>query len=120
MNIAMGYGLAVYVDRHFGTLVFALPNLGRLRQANLAASASPTKVESGVPAASTAKPSAPQTAAVVAPPFDSGATPKDATVEAAAVDEGNVLAGIEEFRSQLAKMNASEPNSESAVAGATG
>lgn len=116
----MGYGLAIYVDRHFGTLLFALPNLGRLRQAKLAAQASPTKVESAVPVANTGKPRPRQIAAVVASPASNGATLKDATAGATEEDVENIRVGNEEFRSQVAKAKTSELNAGSAVAGVAG
>jgi hypothetical protein len=106
-NIALGYGLAVYVNQNFGKLIFALPKKQKAK--------APAIVDS------------PETVAAVATPSSQPAVKLDTvghTVSAVAnsdspateisasepVDEENVLAGIEEFRSQLAKMSeASEP-----------
>lgn len=107
-NIALGYGLAVYVQKQFGTM---MPTC-RLRSkkceapavaeavAEVAAVQSPpvsetnkvktTKAPEAKPAANSTPPSASSAEEV------NGLPP---------VDEENVLAGIEEFRSQLAKMN---------------
>lgn len=109
-NIAIGYGLAVYIDRQFGTLI---PQRGRGKDSvpaePEALTVPPAPVVSVKQAATTkqSEPATPTPAAVPAEPT-AGLPP---------VDEENVLAGIEEFRSQLAKMNVtSEESAEGAAA----
>jgi hypothetical protein len=145
-NIALGYGLAVYMDRHFGTLLFV--RRAKSQKPARAAEAAP-KVTSAV------EPPIPPTAApktivkeevaastTVGEKTDSATTDSETTVSETTdnqttesetadtvtaalksredleagptagavkepVDEENVLAGIEQFRSQLAKMSGS-------------
>jgi hypothetical protein len=107
-NIAMGYGLAVYFHQHFGT---AVPSCGPLRKKKAVAPSAPAMasemptvtpavVEEMIEAevAEIEKSEPIEIGAPVAPAEEIGGLPP--------VDEENVLAGIEEFRSQLAKMNA--------------
>ncbi len=111
-NIALGYGLAVYVNRNFGTLILALPKKQK---------ATPVvKVKSSETVAAVATPSSQPTAqldstpeqvvdvaASQSVPEEHDVTPATEIAAIEPVDEENVLAGIEEFRSQLAKMSAS-------------
>jgi hypothetical protein len=117
-NIALGYGLALYVHKHFGTLTYQ-----RKPKAIAAATSQPSApaaVVAAVPVAAVSvaenAPAAPPTPAPVvaetpAPPAPSEITAEAESIvteipgESAPVDEENVLAGIEEFRSQLAKMS---------------
>jgi hypothetical protein len=122
-NIALGYGLALYVHKHFGTLTYQ-----RKPKAIAAATSQPSApaaVVAAVPVAAVPvaavsvaenAPAAPPTPAPVvaetpAPPAPSEITAEAESIvteipgESAPVDEENVLAGIEEFRSQLAKMS---------------
>jgi hypothetical protein len=119
-NIALGYGLAIYVQRQFGTLK---PSCGPLRSKMSEATAVPesvvevTKVQSPV-VADINKANAPKKQE--AKPAETRATPSGGLAEEASglpsMDEENVLAGIEEFRSQLAKMNVSvDENAEAAT-----
>lgn len=117
-NIALGYGLAVYVNQKFGTLVFALP---KKRKAKPHSSAELSEADAEVAPVSTQPISRPaatpeQQASAAAPPSlaaESSVSPVTAIAASAdisasePVDEQNVLAGIEEFRSQLAKMSVS-------------
>jgi cytoskeletal protein RodZ len=122
-NIALGYGLAVYVNKNFGTLIFTR---SKKQKAPLQA-----VVESPETTAEVAKASSRPTAQIestlehetsvsATPSIPIGNSETPVTEIAASdvskisasepVDEENVLAGIEEFRSQLAKMSeASEP-----------
>jgi hypothetical protein len=115
-NIALGYGLAVYVNKHYGTLMF--------RRDQSADKAQATDQVGPVAAQVVAEPKALSHDAVSAILEQAIAEPQDMVSESSPatsgetaatepVDEENVLAGIQEFRSQLAKMNA--PADESAV-----
>lgn len=120
-NIAIGYGLAVYVQKNFGMLIY------RRRAKAVAEVAAPlaappavvTETAPAVAAVAPPEPVAPPmpepvVAEAPAPPFPPAPAEETAAAEVAAVevkaepdtvDEENVLAGIEEFRSQLAKMS---------------
>jgi hypothetical protein len=116
-NLAMGYGLAVYVNRHFGTPALGRPALGRPKSAAPPASQIPVAAED-LPTVSraTVEEMIDSEVAESADPepieIGGASTPEVASNEP--VDEENVLAGIEEFRSQLAKMNASTADPEEA------
>lgn len=115
-NIAMGYGLAVYFHQHFGT---AFPSCGPLRKKKVAepkaapaVAEAPTVVDelAGAEVSETPESEAVEIGVPTTDPVEEiGGLPP--------VDEENVLAGIEEFRSQLAKMNvtADEETAESEV-----
>ncbi|MDZ4656736.1 MAG: hypothetical protein SH868_04060 [Bythopirellula sp.] len=92
-NIALGYGLAIYVNRHFGTLLLSRSKSPAAAQQKTAEPPPVEKLAEDLPTL------APTAVSVIA---EQAAT-KPAASEP--VDEENVLAGIEEFRSQLAKMN---------------
>lgn len=115
-NIALGYGLAVYVNKHYGTLMFRRDRVAAKTQAagQVAPVAAQVVVE---PIARSHDAVSAILKQEIAEPQGMGSESSTATsVETAAtepVDEENVLAGIQEFRSQLAKMNA--PADESAV-----
>jgi hypothetical protein len=110
-NIAMGYGLAIYLNRHYGMLVPTRRKMTSPTTAPTAVAEMPTvssavvneMIEAEIDEAE--EPESVEIGGASSPALDEeiGAAP--------AVDEENVLAGIEEFRSQLAKMNsaASEP-----------
>jgi hypothetical protein len=108
-NIALGYGLAVYVNKHYGTLVFrrdreAAKALGAGQVATIAA-----QVVAEPPALSHSAVSSILEQAIAEPQGIGSENSPATSGETAAmepVDEENVLAGIQEFRSQLAKMNA--------------
>ncbi len=93
-NIALGYGLAIYVNRHYGTLLLSRSKLA------IASQEKPADLQSVVQLAEELPTLAPTFVDVIA----EQAVTKPIMSEP--VDEENVLAGIEEFRAQLAKMNA--------------
>ena len=102
-NIAMGYGLAVYVNRHFGTPEIRPP---RLTLARLSVSGTalmsitgkgPTEIAPRLEASD-------GNDSATGPAEDNLEDTPDPT-PLGTVDEEKVLAGIEEFRSQLAKIN---------------
>ncbi len=104
-NIALGYGLAIYVNRHFGTLLLSRSKSPAAAQQKIADSPSIVQLAEELPtSAPTTMSTTLDQGAVEAQP---GAVKAPAAESAASepVDEENVLAGIEEFRSQLAKMN---------------
>jgi hypothetical protein len=130
-NIAIGYGLAVYVQKNFGTLIYRR-RAKAVAEVAASAAAPPVMVAAAPVVAAPVTEKAPEIAAVsppepVAPPVpepviaEAPAPPDSPAVveetaeaetpavevqaEADTVDEENVLAGIEEFRSQLAKMS---------------
>jgi hypothetical protein len=117
-NIALGYGLAIYVHKHFGTLMYrrkpkaVAAAISQVTSAGEVATAavSPTG-EAPAPVASSAPAAGPVVAEAAAPPAQAEVAAKAETAavevqaESDTVDEENVLAGIEEFRSQLAKMS---------------
>lgn len=110
-NIALGYGLAVYVNRHFGTLIFTRPkNRKAIPQAVVefpetiaAVAAPPSQPTAHIESAPEPQMSVSATQGIQAKSSESPVTEIAASEQ---VDEENVLAGIEEFRSQLAKMGA--------------
>jgi hypothetical protein len=107
-NIALGYGLAIYVERHFGKLVWHRAKTLPRSESNLtdtlpvvtkaveAATTSATPVSMETPA----DPTLANSEAVEVMATSNGEATASETV-----DEENVLAGIEEFRSQLAKIS---------------
>lgn len=103
-NIALGYGLAVYVNRNFGTLKFAFPK--KQKSTPIAVVESSQTVEAvGTPAiqpAAKLESKTEQSMSVAA-----SESPATEIAASEPVDEENVLAGIEEFRSQLAKISES-------------
>jgi hypothetical protein len=124
-NITLGYGLAVYIQRQFGTPLPAGISWRRKKAEAISPveAVAPT-VGAQVPVASeaiptqtakpqSAKPSETKAAEVNPAPQMSTPTaiPAEETSALPPVDEENVLAGIEEFRSQLAKMNVSAKES---------
>lgn len=86
-NIAMGYALAVYINRNFGTFT-----VNRGGDASIVVVNTSTSTVVDVP-----------------PAMAGSSEVAQAAVESASepIDEENVLAGIEAFRSQLAKMSGS-------------
>jgi hypothetical protein len=117
-NIVIGYALAVYVQKHFGTLMYRRG--AKAVAAAISQVTTPGEVAQGVPSLSGEAPASvpppapvPVAAEAAAPsaPIEDAAKAETAAVEPQAesdtVDEENVLAGIEEFRSQLAKMSES-------------
>ncbi len=103
-NIALGYGLAVYVNRNFGTLKLALPKKQKSTPA-AAVESSETVAAVATPAiqpAAKLKSTTEQSLSVAA-----SGSPVAEIAPSEPVDEENVLAGIEEFRSQLAKISES-------------
>jgi hypothetical protein len=115
-NIALGYGLAVYVNKHYGTLMFRRDQAADKAQATgqVGPVAAQVVVESTALSHDAVSPILEQ--AIAEPQdMDSESSPATSceTATTEPVDEENVLAGIQEFRSQLAKMNA--PADESAV-----
>lgn len=120
-NIALGYGLAVYVQKNFGTLIYrrrakAVAEVAATVETPAVAVAAASVAERAPtpePAPVAAPAPQPVVAEVTAAPVPSEVaevtTEAEAAVEVKAesdtVDEENVLAGIEEFRSQLAKMS---------------
>jgi hypothetical protein len=119
-NIAIGYGLAVYVQKNFGTLIYrrrvkAVVEVAAPAVAGVAAVPVAETAPAAAPPAPVAPPAPePVIAEAPAPPAPPAVVEETAEAEAAAVevkaeadtvDEENVLAGIEEFRSQLAKMS---------------
>jgi hypothetical protein len=118
-NIALGYGLAVYVQRQFGTALptgvswrhkktEVLPTVETVTQAAVAPSASVSEpTPSQTPKPRQANPTeikSAETKSTEKAPTPT-AIPAEETSGLPPVDEENVLAGIEEFRSQLAKMH---------------
>lgn len=92
-NIALGYGLAIYVNRHYGTLLLSRASSSAALQQKVADHPSVVQLTEELPTLA---------------PTNVSAILDQASAKTAAcgqVDEENLLAGIEEFRSQLAKMN---------------
>jgi hypothetical protein len=115
-NIALGYGLAVYVNKHYGTLMFRRDQAADKAQAASQVAPVATQVVAEPTTLSRdAVSTIPEKAIAELQGMDSESSPATSGETAATepVDEENVLAGIQEFRSQLAKMNA--PADESAV-----
>jgi hypothetical protein len=129
-NIAIGYGLAVYVQKNFGTLIYrrrakavaenamhvaapvAAPPAGVTETAPAPTAVAPPEpvappVSDPVVAEAPASPAPP---AVVEETVETVAPAVEVKAESDTVDEENVLAGIEEFRSQLAKMSENTAN----------
>jgi type IV secretory pathway VirB10-like protein len=115
-NIALGYGLAVYVQKHFGTLMYrrkpkAVAAAISQVTAPGAVAAAPVSLSGEAPAPVAPPAPAPVVVEAAAPPAPTEVIAKAETAavevqaESDTVDEENVLAGIEEFRSQLAKMS---------------
>jgi hypothetical protein len=116
-NIALGYGLAIYIHRHYGTLVVTR---SRPPQSEVSAPIGKSEVEdiadevvelanemhATIEPAPVLEAAAKQVVPIEAP-AETGEP-----VKASAVDEENVLAGIEEFRSQLAKMSSTDASTE--------
>jgi hypothetical protein len=121
-NIAIGYGLAVYVHKHFGTLMYRRGAKAVAEVASPVAAPAVIVTETApAPDAAATPTAAPVTESVVAEapappaPQEITAEAEPETAESDTVDEENVLAGIEEFRSQLAKMSESSETAEQFV-----
>jgi hypothetical protein len=114
-NIAIGYALAVYVQKHFGTLIYQRGVKAVAEVTAPVAVAAVSQSEKAPAPVATPTPAAPVTEPVVAeapaPTVQAEVTAEaviaavEVQAESDTVDEENVLAGIEEFRSQLAKMS---------------
>jgi hypothetical protein len=112
-NIAIGYALAVYVQKHFGTLIYQRGVKAVAEVTAPVAVAAVSQSEKAPAPVATPTSATPVTEPVVAeapaPPAEATTQTESAAVEVQVesdtVDEENVLAGIEEFRSQLAKMS---------------
>jgi hypothetical protein len=124
-NIAIGYGLAVYVQKNFGTLIYRrrAKAVAENTMHDAAPAASPPAVVTETAPAPAAvappepvapplpdpvvaeAPASPAPPAVVKETAEAEAPAVEVKAESDTVDEENVLAGIEEFRSQLAKMS---------------
>jgi hypothetical protein len=126
-NIAIGYGLAVYVQKNFGTLIYRRRAKAVAENAMHVAApvaAPPAGVTETAPAPTAVAPpepvappvsdpvvaEAPAPSAVVEETVETVAPAVEVKAESDTVDEENVLAGIEEFRSQLAKMSENTAN----------
>lgn len=119
-NVLLGYGLAVYINRHFGTLVVSRKKVQASTESETTATENENRASAKIE--DLAQPIEPTLT-----PERQIATPmahldSNEPASAAAVDEQNVLAGIEEFRSQLAKMTeptatVEEPEGELVAAG---
>jgi hypothetical protein len=120
-NIALGYGLAIYVHKHFGTLMYRRkPKVVTAAISQVTASgemaAAAVSVSGEAPAPVAPPAPAPVVAEAAASPAPTEVVAKAETAaievqaESDTVDEENVLAGIEEFRSQLAKMSENPMN----------
>lgn len=119
-NLALGYGLAVYVNRHYGTLIFtsskkqkaspqAIVESSETIAEVATTSSQPTAQIESTPEQETSVSATPSNPAVsgVSPVTEIAASDVSEISASEPVDEENVLAGIEEFRSQLAKMSVS-------------
>ena len=110
-NIALGYGLAIYVNRNFGTLVFTLPKKRKVKPGATVDSSEAVAAVATLPSQPIAQiESTPEQVISAAGIIE---TPATEIAVSDQVDEEHVLAGIEEFRSQLAKISESaEPIAE--------
>jgi hypothetical protein len=104
-NIALGYGLAIYIDRHFGTLLLSRSKSTVTPQQEVADSPLVAQLAEELPTLAPKAVRAVVKQAVVEAPPTAAKAPAAETAASEPVEEENVLAGIEEFRSQLAKMN---------------
>lgn len=104
-NIALGYGLAIYVNRHFGTLLLTRSKSQAVAKQMIVDSPSAKQLAEELPAVPPTAMSTVQDQVVVEAQPVAAKAPTAESVVSEPVDEENVLAGIEEFRSQLAKMN---------------
>jgi hypothetical protein len=103
-NIALGYGLAVYVNQNFGTLLFALPKRRKVKPGATVDSSEAIAAVATPPSQPATKLESTNEQSMSVAASD---TPASEIAASEPVDEENVLAGIEEFRSQLAKISES-------------
>ncbi len=103
-NIAFGYGLAIYVNKHYGTLMLQRVQTASDNQGNSPAGSAVVPGAAAALALSPAAASAVLEQVIAAQ--DRQAPAGGETAHAEPVDEVSVLTGIQEFRSQLAKMSA--------------
>lgn len=103
-NIALGYGLAVYVNRHFGTLLLSRSKSTVASQQSVADTQPAAQRAEELPTLAPTAVSAVVEQAVAETLVEAQPV-ADETAASEPADEENVLAGIEEFRSQLAKMS---------------
>ncbi len=117
-NIAVGYGLAVYINKNYGCLLVTRTTTRGLATQETVAAPQVVELVDEMP---TLPPTTEDSTAeeMVSESVDEQTAEEgESTLETAesdTIDEENVLAGIEAFRSQLAKMNQSV-ESESAPA----
>ncbi len=122
VNIALGYGLAIFLGHarmKQGNQSEELPHIDSYAEPMQAAIPEPMAPPAPAPdmhAPPTPMPAPAEVAAVAPPVAAAPAEPVAAAAEESAELETDVLAGIEEFRNQLAQMKAQPEGTEAAAA----